>query len=79
MKEVKIIWIDSCASDSHWTLLEDGFDDVEPIEIRTYGVIIKETDNYIVVAQNYGINPEQVCNLMSIPKGCIKEIKELCI
>lgn len=74
-KSVKVQWIDSCASNMGWTLLNnDGiFDgDVEPIKITTYGVVIQETDDFIIVAQNIGKDPKQVCSLMTIPKGCIK-------
>lgn len=73
MKVVKVEWIDSCASNHEWMLTEDmkAWDDVKPISISTWGVLVQEDANYIVVAQNYGTDPEQVCNLMSIPKGCI--------
>lgn len=71
MKVVKIIWIDSCSSDSSWTMAEDVNTGI--IQIETYGIIIKETDEFISVAQNYGNEPEQFCNIMTIPKGCIKE------
>ena len=74
MKIVKVDWIDSCASNIEWVMLEDvkNWKDVEPIKIITFGALVQEDENYIVVAQNYGRNPEQCCNFMSIPKGCIK-------
>lgn len=72
----KVVWIDSCASNSYWCF-EDGIKEAEPIEIASYGVLVKESDEYIVLAQNFGVNPRQVCNLMTIPKGCIKEIINL--
>lgn len=73
MKVVKIEWIDSCASNQNWILKEDFNNeyDIEPIIIVSFGVLVKETENYITIAQNYGFNPEQFCNLMTIPKGCI--------
>ena len=78
LSNVKVIWIDSFSSNQGWTLLKDlDFEDMEPICIETYGKLIKETEEYVTVAQNYGIEPEQICNLMTIPKGCIKEIKIL--
>ena len=79
MKAVRVEWIDSCASNHNWLLKSDidNWTDVEPISIFTWGVLVQEDDNYIVVAQNYGTDPEQCCNLMSIPKGCIKDIKDL--
>ena len=75
-KVVRIDWIDSCASDLNWVFVEE-FNKVEPIKITTYGVLFQETDDAITVAQNYGHNPEQVCSLMTIPRGCIKSIKEI--
>lgn len=79
MKIVKVKWIDSCASNLNWIPKDnvDNWENIEPITIYTYGALVQEDENYIVVAQNYGINPEQLCSLMSIPKGCIKEIKEI--
>lgn len=75
MEILEIIWIDSCASNQNWLLKEDidNWKDIEPITIHTYGIKVQEDENYIVIAQNYGFDPEQCCNLMSIPKGCIKE------
>ena len=74
MKIVKISWIDSCASNSHWNLVEDFDGDIEPIKIVSIGFLLQENDDIVTIAQNFGTNPEQVCNLMTIPKGCIKEI-----
>lgn len=73
MKIVKVEWIDSCGSNLSWLMMEDvrNWGDVEPIRIFTYGALVQEDENYIVVAQNYGTNPEQCSSLMSIPKGCI--------
>ena len=72
----KVVWSDSCASNVNWSF-KDEIQEAEPIEIISYGVLVKETDEYIVLAQNFGANPKQVCNLMTIPKGCIKEIINL--
>ena len=79
MKIVKVTWIDSCNSNMNWLLMEDikNWSDIEPIKISTYGILVQEDDDYIVIAQNYGKDPEQCSNLTSIPKGCIKELKEL--
>jgi hypothetical protein len=48
--------------------------DVESVNKEYYDAC---TGKYIVVAQSYGKDPEQCCSLMSIPKGCIKELKDL--
>jgi hypothetical protein len=79
MKIIKVEWIDSTASNLSWLMMEDvrKWGDVEPMLIFTYGALVQEDDNYIVVAQNYGKDPEQCCSLMSIPKGCIKKMTEI--
>lgn len=79
MKAVKIEWIDSTASNLSWLMMEDvrNWGDVEPMAIYTYGVLVQEDENYIVVAQSYGKDPEQCCSLMSIPKGCIIKITDI--
>ena len=77
MKAVKVEWIDSCSSNQNWILMEELNGDVEPIKITTYGVLIQETDTCYTIAQNYGVEPEQVCNFMTIPKGCVTKITEL--
>jgi hypothetical protein len=76
MEVIEVIWIDSCASNHNWLMMEDikNWTDVEPLTIHTFGVKVQEDDNYIVIAQSYTTDPEQCCNLMSIPKGCIKKI-----
>lgn len=70
-KLVKVEWIDSSTTSS-WILLEDFKDEqYDPIKIVSYGIIIQETDDYLCIAQNYGTNPPQICNITAIPKGCI--------
>ena len=79
MRIVKVEWIDSTASNLSWLMMEDvrKWGDVEPLTIYTYGALVQEDKNYIVVAQNYGKDPEQCCSLMSIPKGCILKITDI--
>ena len=72
MEVLKIIWIDSCASNMNWTLESELEGDIEPIKIVSFGVLIQETDDCITIAQNYGFNPRQCCSFMTIPNGCIK-------
>lgn len=77
MKVLKIEWIDSCASNMAWLPLAEIDGEIEPIKIVSYGVFVQETDDTITIAQNYGIEPEQVGSLMTIPKGCIKRQTEI--
>ena len=77
MKLVKIEWIDSCSSNTEWMLLSDIDEDIQPIRITTVGFLMQETGECVTVAQNYGVEPEQACNFMTIPKGCILKIDEI--
>ena len=78
MKILKVIWKDSCNSHLNWTLSNElEQDDLSPIQIVSLGILIRDCSDYIVLAQNYGFKPEQMCSLMTIPRGCIKEIQEL--
>ena len=72
MKAVKVLWVDSCNSNMNWTFTEDI--EVEPMYINSFGVVVKDTDEFLAIAQNYGDNPEQYSNITTIPKGCIKEV-----
>ena len=74
MKAVKVRWIDSCASNMNWLFPADIEGEVQPVHIITYGVVVQDNEDTIVIAQNYGSDPEQFCSLMTIPKGCIKEL-----
>ena len=76
MRVVKVEWIDSCTSNQNWILLSDKLDE-DVIRITTYGFLIQETEEFVTIAQNYGTNPEQICNLTLIPKGCIKSMVEI--
>ena len=77
MKIVKVEWIDSCSSNTAWSLLSEFDGDIEPIKIVSFGALIQENDETITLAQNFGLNLEQVSNLMTIPKCSIRDIREL--
>lgn len=67
-----ITWIDSASGLSTWSLLEDiDKADLEPTDISTVGFVIKETVEYIVVALNFGNNPPQYSNTITIPISAI--------
>ena len=72
MKVVKVLWVDSCNSNMNWTVAEDI--EVEPMYINSFGVVVKDSDEFLAIAQNYGNDPEQYSNITTIPKGCIKEV-----
>lgn len=63
-----ITWIDSALGSNTWNLLEDiDKEDLKPIEVSTVGFVIKENAEYIVVALNFGNNPPQYSNTITIP------------
>ena len=73
MKAVKVLWVDSCNSNINWTVAEEI--EIKPIYIDSFGVVVKDTDEFLAIAQNYSDKPEQYySNIMTIPKGCIKEV-----
>lgn len=74
-KEIVIIeWVDSVRA-SDWTYVEDV--DEKPMDCISVGFLLKETEDSVTIAQNYGLKPEQVCNLMTIPKRSIRSVKEI--
>lgn len=74
MEIVVIDWVDSVRA-FDWTLMEDV--DEKSLDCISVGFLLKETDKHITIAQNYGLKPEQVCNLITIPKCSVKDIKKL--
>lgn len=74
MKIVVIDWVDSVRA-SDWVLMEDVNE--KSLDCVSIGFLIKETNKHVTIAQNYGTNPEQVCNLMTIPKCSIVQLREI--
>lgn len=79
-KRVIIDWLDAFS--------EDGWADFDDKDVRsehpvtTIGWVIREDDNYIVVAGSISPDPRksgnwQVSGAMGIPKGCITGRREL--
>ena len=75
-KEVRIDWVDSYGVTPSWRDLDD-FDAVL-LRVRSYGVVIKDTPEIIVLAHNYAeeteYTPEQANGTMVIPKACVTDI-----
>lgn len=72
-QRAKITWIDSMTGLSTWQLLED-FKDDKPLVVETLGFIICKDDEHVTIAQSLALNPDQICNTMSIPKVAIKSV-----
>lgn len=74
MKIVMIDWVDSVRA-FDWTLIDEV--DEKSMDCISVGFLLKETDECVTIAQNYGLKPKQVCNLITIPKCSIKNIREI--
>lgn len=68
-----IIWMDSSASVNGWNDIKDITCDLDPI--HSFGFVIKETDDAIIVAPHYTTDKidglQQACGWMRIPKVSI--------
>lgn len=75
-QEVKVNWVDSYGVTPAWQDLND-FDAIL-LRVRSYGVVIKDTPEILVLAHNYAeeteFTPEQANGTMVIPKACITDI-----
>lgn len=75
-KEVKVEWVDSYGVTTGWSNLDDY--DATLLHVKSYGVVIKDTPQIIVLAHNYAeetdYTPEQANGTMVIPKACITDI-----
>lgn len=72
MKLVKITWVDSTTmSEDVWGLKDEV---LKPLTVKSVGYIQKETKDYIALVGSY--TDYQVCNRITIPKGCIKKVKK---
>lgn len=72
LKIAEVHWVDSIAG-SGWTLTDDYKDD-KPLGCFSVGILIDEKENAITIAQNFGIDPDQVCNTITIPRCAIQSI-----
>lgn len=77
-REVKIEWQDSCSCYNKWIPIEDMEEaEYELSTIITYGFLIIDNNDYIVVAQNYDKTSDSISHCMTIPKVNILNIKNL--
>lgn len=70
---VKVTWYDAESHDE-WEDIEDTNRKIRPIE--TVGFLIDETDDEIVLAQNYDPSNQKVSMVMVIPNWWIEEFTE---
>ena len=72
MDIVKVEWIDSSSDIGRWTLAGEIDNDI--LHCVSFGILVKETDEQITLALNGSQEPEQYCQMISIPKCAIKKL-----
>ena len=65
-----ILWSDTWSHDP-WDAVEDISDN--EYLVHTYGQVIKETENIVMVALNYAPSEHKASCVAIIPKSCIKQ------
>jgi|SRR6478735_1256910 len=76
---VQVQWADS-QSVGPWHHENDLNDEYELPLVYTNGYLIQETDDYVTIAGSvifYENVSNQICGLMTIPRGCIRDIRKL--
>jgi hypothetical protein len=72
---VEILWWDAIGvSGDEWANHKDAYD-TTPAQTLTVGYVVKETPDYITVVSM--LNPNHLGYGVCIPKGMIKEIRDL--
>lgn len=68
-------WIDAFCPDDAWYYKDDFTYDERVIE--TVGWCIKQDRYYYAVAGTYDETAGNYCNVILIPRGCVRSVKEL--
>lgn len=72
MKAVQIEWLDICSGTGSWTDLEAL--EVGPLKCVSVGMLVKETDECICIAQNYAPEQNLVADTMTYPKAIVTKV-----
>lgn len=74
-KKVYVEWVDS-SRNNDWNIINEIDFNLSfcPVNIETIGWLVHETDNYIVIAQSIGYEPEQFCGTITIPKCSVNKL-----
>jgi len=77
MKRVFIEWSGPCAqADGPWMDIEEATK-IKPLEARSIGFLIKETDEYLVLAASLHATNARAAGVMCIPKKNILNREEM--
>ena len=68
-------WIDAFVPEDVWVHKDDFT--YEQRVMETVGWCIKQDRDYYAVAATYDEDAENYCNVILIPRGCVRSVKEL--
>lgn len=74
-KIVLVEWFDAESSDC-WDDINSLVNFDLPL-IETFGILLKETNKGLVIAQNFDATNNKASMIMKIPKGMIKKVSKL--
>ena len=72
LKCYEVVWADSCTRDG-WDCVESYLDMV-PAEVTSIGWLLSKTRQSVTLVQNFSPNG-LVSSSITIPRGCIKEMR----
>lgn len=73
---IMIEWEDHCTGDRGWQHIEQPFSH-SICTVRSMGFVIRDSDQYITIAQSLQIDGEVCAETMTIIKSCINKIRLL--
>jgi hypothetical protein len=76
MKIVEVSWIDSTALADGWRD-KQTYIEMSNLECTTVGYLIYESDDIIVLAMSHNPENDDVNHCYTIPRVCVKEMKEI--
>ena len=74
-KQVLVIWLDISGRDDAWMDISDA-KNLKPARMITSGWLLKEEENYIVVASSLDTREEIAGNINAIPRCVIETIRK---
>lgn len=77
-QKVLVSWVDISSYDGAWMDLEEAIQ-YSPINVETCGWMIKETNDYVVIASTLSVEKDNkvIGSVNAIPRGCIVCINSL--
>lgn len=73
---VEIIWLDARFSCSSWLDIEEA-KKITLAETKTKGDVLREDDDSITIYLSINKSDNDVAQCVTIPKGCIKSIRDI--